>query len=867
MKRKKLKRLIALAFSCIFISNGFSGISVKALEPIVNNENEITITIPNLNPTPQEVQVTGEGFTITSSVNIIGENEADKDAIRVLKEFLAINNIKINENTNKSSTTLVIGEVEDNIEELDLAKQELKMKGADELKAQGYVLAMDKKENSPGTIVIEGKDEVGTFYGVQTLTQLVNKKGEDVEASEVVISDEPSMSSRGIVEGFYGTPWTQEDRLDQIKFYGKNKMNMYIYAPKDDPYHREQWRQPYPESEMKRMGELIETSKRNKVDFVFAISPGGDIRFDGAEGEEDFQALLNKAESLYDMGVRSFAIYFDDIADKSGVKQATVLNRFNEEFVKAKGDITPLITVPTEYDTSAMGKVGSLSTYTKDFSETLNSDIKVMWTGEVVVSEGISLENAQLVNSIYGKRMAIWWNYPVTDYMKTKLALGPIYNIDTTLADEVDIFTMNPMENAELSKVTLHTGADYGWNTDDYDYDKTWNRAIEMLYGDLAEDFKIFANHSTRMDGGWAFTGRQDAPEMRAAITELWAKLINGDKAELDIAMLYSDFSRMEEAAVNLKISLPKEALEECSDQLDKFLALAQADKIALDMIVAQRDGDIKTYEKLKTESIENAIRLKNGVKISEKVALSFISEAINFDPTMVNPRDVRITASSEEMDREVTPATNASDLDLGTFWHSQWSSPAPNPDYLVLELDKVYTIDKLRFVPRQDGGTNSVTEGTILTSLDGENYTEVARGKFDTSSAIKFVNFEPTKAKYVKFLVSKSTNQHGAAAEINVYKTQVEEEIIVEKPSNFKGNTTNEIASLTWEMPKSTVGLVEYIIYKDGKELETIEASKTSYTVKNLKANTIYGFKITAKYSNGEESKPVSVNLRTKKK
>lgn len=814
MKTKKLKRLIALAFSCIFISNGFSGVSVKALEPIVNNENETTITIPNLSPTPQELQVTGEGFTVTSSVNIVGENEADKDAIRVLKEFLELNNIKINENNNKYSTTLVIGEVEDNISEIDLAKQELGIKGADELKAQGYVLAIDSKDDKPGTIVIEGKDEVGTFYGVQTLTQLINKKGEEVEATEVVISDEPSMESRGIVEGFYGAPWTQQDRLDQIKFYGENKMNMYIYAPKDDPYHRERWREPYPESEMKRMGELIETSKRNKVDFVFAISPGGDIRFDGDAGEEDFQVLLNKAESLYAMGVRSFAIYFDDIADKSGVKQATLLNRFNEEFVKVKGDVTPLITVPTEYDTTAMGKVGSLSKYTKDFSETLNSDIKVMWTGEVVVSEGISLENA------------------------------------------------------ELSKITLHTGADYGWNTEDYDYDKAWNRAIEMLYGDLAEDFKIFANHSTRMDGGWAHTGRDDAPEMREAMTELFVKLINRDNTELDIAMLYSDFSRMEEAAINLKVSLPKEELEECSAQLDKLIALSKADKIALDMIVAQRDGEIEEYEKLRAESIENARRLKSGVKISEKVALSFISEAIDFDPTMVNPKNINVTASSEEMDKEITPAINSSDLDLGTFWHSEWSSsPAPNPDYLVLELDKEYTIDKLRFVPRQDGGTNSVTEGTIFTSLDGENYTEVARSRFDTSSAIKFVNFEPTKAKYVKFLVSDSTNQHGAAAEINVYKTQVEEEeIIVEKPSQLKGNTTQNTVALTWEAPKSTVGLVEYIIYKDGKELTTVDANTLSYTVEKLRTNTNYGFKVACKYSNGEKSKPVSINLRTKK-
>ena len=78
---------------------------------------------------------------------------------------------------------------------------------------------------------------------------------------EVDINDYPTVSARGIIEGFYGTTWTHQDRLDQIKFYGKNKLNTYIYAPKDDPYHREKWRNPYPKSKMQRMQELMNASQ------------------------------------------------------------------------------------------------------------------------------------------------------------------------------------------------------------------------------------------------------------------------------------------------------------------------------------------------------------------------------------------------------------------------------------------------------------------------------------------------------------------------------------------------------------------------------------------------------------------------------
>jgi len=44
---------------------------------------------------------------------------------------------------------------------------------------------------------------------------------------------------RGIVEGFFGPPWSIEQRCAMFEFGAKHAMNTYLYAPKDDPYHRE----------------------------------------------------------------------------------------------------------------------------------------------------------------------------------------------------------------------------------------------------------------------------------------------------------------------------------------------------------------------------------------------------------------------------------------------------------------------------------------------------------------------------------------------------------------------------------------------------------------------------------------------------
>lgn len=96
---------------------------------------------------------------------------------------------------------------------------------------------------------------------------------------------------------------------------------------------------------------------------------------------------------------------------------------------------------------------------------------------------------------------------------------------------------------------------------------------------------------------------------------------------------------------------------------------------------------------------------------------------------------------------------------------------------------------------------------------------------------------------------------------------TNIEENIVVAKVNKFSSeNITNNSVKLTWEEPKDTKGLVGYVLYKDSKEIETFSKEITEYKVDNLRKNTLYGFKIVAKYSNGEVSKPKSINVRTKK-
>ena len=47
---------------------------------------------------------------------------------------------------------------------------------------------------------------------------------------------------RGLIEGFYGPPWSFDERAEVMARCAGWGMTHYVYAPKDDPLHRERWR-------------------------------------------------------------------------------------------------------------------------------------------------------------------------------------------------------------------------------------------------------------------------------------------------------------------------------------------------------------------------------------------------------------------------------------------------------------------------------------------------------------------------------------------------------------------------------------------------------------------------------------------------
>ena len=513
----------------------------------------------SLQPPPQQLIVQNKTIDLPAVYQLNGGEEANPHAVKVLKELLS------GKQSSKKGMLISIGEKGD--------KSVRKYSRQIPDHKEGYYLSVNEKE-----IVLAGNDERGTYYALQTFAQLLK----DGKLPEVEIKDYPSVRYRGVVEGFYGTPWSHQARLSQLKFYGKNKMNTYIYGPKDDPYHSApNWRLPYPDKEAAQLQELVAVANENEVDFVWAIHPGQDIKWN----QEDRDLLLAKFEKMYQLGVRSFAVFFDDISGEgtNPQKQAELLNYIDEKFAQVKPDINQLVMCPTEYNKSWSNPNGN---YLTTLGDKLNPSIQIMWTGDRVISD-ITRDGISWINERIKRPAYIWWNFPVSDYVRDHLLLGPVYGNDTTIAKEMSGFVTNPMEHAESSKIAIYSVASYAWNPAKYDTWQTWKDAIRTILPSAAEELECFAMHNSDLGPNGHGYRREESMDIQPAAERFLKAFKEGknyDKA--DFETLQYTFERMKESADILLMNTEnKPLIVEITPWVHQFKLTAEMGEEVLKMV------------------------------------------------------------------------------------------------------------------------------------------------------------------------------------------------------------------------------------------------------------------------------------------
>jgi hyaluronoglucosaminidase len=273
---------------------------------------------------------------------------------------------------------------------------------------------------------------------------------------------------RGLIEGFYGPPWTWDARLEVIGFCAARGMTHYLYAPKDDPKHRDRWRDPYDDDELAGFERLV-TESPDGFEIGFAISPGLSIDYDSAD---DRAALAAKCEQVAARGVRVLCLALDDIPFRAGLgEQHGSLTTWMRDEFDGRAEV---VLVPTEY-------VGQRRTpYLDALATGVPDDVLIGWTGDAVVNDGITAQHARdRATTLGGRAPLLWDNHPVNDGpMGDQLFIGPLRGREPALLDELGGYLANVGLQPTANKLPLSSIA--AWLRRD-DPERAWRADADTL--------------------------------------------------------------------------------------------------------------------------------------------------------------------------------------------------------------------------------------------------------------------------------------------------------------------------------------------------------------------------------------------------
>lgn len=480
-------------------------------------------------PTPHEIKYTNNYYYVPQRVNVVFSGEIDESTKNHLYETLALKDINTTISNTKNSGKNVIVEVNDSTDEFFE-------------KIDAYKLVIDANN-----ITIVGKDTDACFYAITTLKWIFNQTTTTIRGLE--INDYSDTIYRGFIEGYYGIPWTTDERIELMEFGSITKSNIYIYAPKDDSYHSSDWRALYDQADLLALKEQIEAGTRTKTRFAWSIHPFISNPITTANYEDDYIALINKFEQLYENGVRQFVISADDVpvsdTEEYDVAVQTRLLNDVSDWLRSKGDCYNLIFVPSAYCTIAQESLNlNLFTYFEKLCDGLDSSVEIMWTGALICSS-VQCGDFELFTELTGRKAFMWMNWPVNDYCMDALIMskGEVLN-DRIEYDEELGFTgivTNPMQQAEPSKLSIWAVSDYCWNINDFDMDASYEASFPYIEPTAYDSLKEVVSHMTN---GSTFEGEyfEESMQFKKYVEGFEQRYLDGDLTDIEpLIALYEE--------------------------------------------------------------------------------------------------------------------------------------------------------------------------------------------------------------------------------------------------------------------------------------------------------------------------------------
>lgn len=547
--------------------------------------------LPTVWPRPQTIKAAGTAVPLSTEVTLVAGAHADPYAVDAARQVLRDAGVRtVHEALPGRGPVIRLGG--------DGAQDALRTLRAPEradLPSGGYRIAVGTVAGR-STVALDGVGDDGLFHAVQTLRQLVRNGS----VAGVSVRDWPGTAVRGMTEGFYGQPWTREERLAQIDFMGRTKQNRYLYAAGDDPYRQARWRDPYPAERRADFRAVAERARARHVTLGWAVAPGQAMCM---SSDGDVKALTRKIDAMWALGVRVFQLQFQDVSysewhcdndaatfgsgpEAAARAQARVASEVARHLAQRHPGSEPLSVMPTEFYQDGA------TDYRTALAKELDDRVQIAWTGVGVVPRTITGRELAGARATFRHPLVTMDNYPVNDYAQDRIFLGPYTGRDPAVAMGSAALLANAMEQPSASRIPLFTAADFAWNPKGYLPQESWQAAIDDLAGDDAgarEALRALARNSAT-----SVLGGDESAYLQPLLAAFWkSRTTTNATAQADAAReLRAAFTVMREAPQRLKGPADGRLDDEVRPWTEQLARYGRAGELAVDLLQAQARGD-----------------------------------------------------------------------------------------------------------------------------------------------------------------------------------------------------------------------------------------------------------------------------------
>ena len=853
MKKRMIAKLLAVAAVMLVCLGGLAPFSAYADDAAAEYK---------LYPTPHSM-VYGDGSqTLRNKASVLTESGIDGDTVSRLDEALALKGItakNVDAVPSKSTVTTVLvgvkgsgGAVDTYVDQL---VQDGKLSYTDGLfdHSDSYLLAsLPSDGTEPDRVIVLGKTTDAAYYGLTTLYQILQQTP-DAKLRTFTMSDYADVVTRGFIEGYYGNPWSTQDRVNLMQWGGYYKLNAYVYAPKDDPKHNSKWRELYTEQELtEKIEPLAEAGNTSKCRFVFALHPFMYNPITSSNYDSSVAILKEKFTQVMDHGVRQIAILADDAGNQGSTLYTRLCNDMTDWLheKQAEQNADGTLKYPGLKDTLIFCPVNYMG-WGESWYANLPKTVQVINTGGRVWGKVDNNFTSSFTNNS-GVAPFMWINWPCTDNSKSTLSMGGYENALGTDVQpgKVQGVVLNPMQQSEPSKAGIFMNADFSWNlwTSMEHADQTWEDSFSYVDHNSpvatkgSDALRELSRHMKRYTGGGVVFESRESANIKTALQTFQGKISAGTVTAQDCDEMIALFGDLQKAAKTYRSNAGnKDMLDQIVYWVDTWDDVTRGAIAELQALKADLAGDSsQMLSKYSEGSDALAASRKHGFHYVDHTEYATVGNA--YIMPMINALDgylaQRATLAADpnaDTTQFVTSRTDTPEGKTENVFDGKATTGVvyKNPNkltagtYFGMIKSKPFDLTNVTFI--QGNGADYMQHAKLQT-FDGKNWNDV-EGQGDLTGTTVTVAGLDIKDVYGVRLIATQDNSRDAWP--TIYEIQVNKEETTPEGQPVAGTVTIDGQDLAGQslsnVNDGNVSTYAHLQYKKG-----LSASDPKYDIRD---------------------------------